>query len=87
MGHEFERIAVQAYDWLCMSYGLPLVQTWGRWEGVDRQKQSLEADLVAKLSSGGVLTGAVKWKEQPVEACVFHNHITMLRRAADAGHK
>ncbi|GAB5520376.1 MAG: ATP-binding protein [Rhodothermales bacterium] len=87
MGREFERIAVQAYDRHCVSEGLPLVQRWGRWEGIDRQRQSLKIDLVAEQVDGGVLTGALKWNEQPVEARVFHNHVDMLRRAADTGRR
>ncbi|MBV9108413.1 MAG: ATP-binding protein, partial [Gemmatimonadetes bacterium] len=36
MGLEFERIAREAYDRRAGAPDLPLVQRWGRWEGVDR---------------------------------------------------
>jgi uncharacterized protein len=85
LGHEFERIAAQAYDRRCLSLRLPLVATWGRWEGVDRARRSLEIDIVAELHAGGVLTGSVKWDRNPVSAKVHWDHLDMLKRAADAG--
>jgi hypothetical protein len=85
MGHEFERIAAQAWDRRCLALGLPMVRSWGRWEGVDRSRRSLEIDLVAELHGGGILTGAVKWDRGPVGARVHRAHLDMLQRAADAG--
>jgi AAA+ ATPase superfamily predicted ATPase len=54
MGREFERMVAQAYDRLCVDLGLPVVQEWGRWEGVDRDRRSLEIDLIGILVDGGV---------------------------------
>lgn len=85
MGFELERIATQAYDRRVMSLGMPLVTRWGRWEGVDRLRRSLEIDLVAELADGRWMTGAVKWDRAPIGAGVHHDHLEMLRRAADAG--
>lgn len=85
MGLELERIATQAYDRRVLSLGLPLVKRWGRWAGVDRQRRSLEIDLVAELTDGRWMTGAVKWDRDPIGAGVHHDHLEMLRRAADAG--
>jgi AAA+ ATPase superfamily predicted ATPase len=85
MGLEFERLAGQAYDRRREELGLPLVRTWGRWEGADRTRRSLEIDLVAPLADGRVMTGAVKWDRQPVGPTVHRAHLEMLRRAADAG--
>ena len=85
MGFELERIAVQAYDRRVSILGLPLVRRWGRWEGADRLRRSLEIDLVAELTDGRWMTGAVKWDRAPVGAIVHHDHLDMLRRAADAG--
>jgi hypothetical protein len=87
MGREFERVAAQAYDRRCVTLGLPVVQEWGRWEGVDRQRRPLEIDLIGVLVSGGVLTGSVKWDRAPISAKVHWDHLEMLRRAADAGRK
>lgn len=87
MGHEFERIATQAYDHYRAADGLPMVATWGRWEGVDRTRRSLEIDLVAPLAGGGVLTGAVKWERVPVTIELHRRHLGTLERAADAGRR
>ena len=85
MGHEFERIAVQAYDGHASALGLPAVETWGRWEGTDRDREPVEIDVVAPLAGGGVLTGEVKWNREPVGARVHARHLDRLRRMADAG--
>jgi len=85
MGFELEHIASQAYDRQSPHLGLPLVKHWGRWEGVDRHRAPLEIDLVAELTDGRWLTGAVKWDRAPIAARVHHEHMDMLRRAADAG--
>ncbi|MEM1128121.1 MAG: ATP-binding protein [Bacteroidota bacterium] len=87
MGLEFECIAREGYDRHADQHGLPLVDTWGRWEGVDRAQASIEIDLVAHLSGGRVLTGAVKWNRTPIGAEVHYRHLDMLRRAADAGQR
>jgi hypothetical protein len=85
MGHEFERMAAQAYDRKRVTLGLPLVSEWGRWKGRDRQGKSLEINLVGRLAGGAVLTGAVKWNTHPVGEEVHWAHLDMLRRAAEAG--
>ncbi len=85
MGLEFERIATQAYDRRALGLRLPLVNRWGRWEGVDRLRCSLEIDVVAELTEGRWMTGAVKWDRKPLGAAAHHEHMEMLRRAADAG--
>ena len=85
MGLEFERIATQAYDRRAGALTLPIVSRWGRWEGVDRARRSLEIDVVAPLSDGRTMTGAIKWDAAPVGAGVHLGHLEMLRRAADAG--
>lgn len=85
MGLEFERIVTQAYDRRVLELGLPLVEQWGRWEGVDRLRRPLEIDIVAPLADGRTMTGSVKWDAAPVGPAVHLAHLEMLRRAADAG--
>jgi uncharacterized protein len=85
MGLELERIAVEAWDRRVAMDGLPLVKRWGRWEGADRLRRPLEIDLVAELTDGRWLSGAVKWDRDPVKPSVHLQHLEMLRRAADAG--
>lgn len=60
MGYELECIAAQAYDQRVPSLGLPQVSRWGRWEGVDRLRRSLEIDLFTELTDGRWMSGAVK---------------------------
>ncbi|HXC25299.1 MAG TPA: ATP-binding protein [Gemmatimonadaceae bacterium] len=85
MGLEFERIVVQSYDRRRGALGLPMVREWGRWEGTDRMRKSLEIDIVAPLTDGRVMTGAVKWNRDPVSPTMHYAHLAMLERAADAG--
>ncbi len=85
MGHEFERMARQAYDRRAVELDLSLVKRWGRWEGTDRAGRSMEIDLVAELAHGAMLTGAVKWNTRPIGSDVHWAHIEMLERAAHAG--
>ncbi|MEM6288029.1 MAG: ATP-binding protein [Bacteroidota bacterium] len=85
MGHEFERVAAEAYDRRAASMDLPTVAEWGRWEGTDRDRQPVEVDIVAPLVDRGVLTGEVKWNREPVGTRVHAAHLDKLRRMADAG--
>ena len=85
MGHEFERIAVQAYDRRAAALDLPTVSEWGRWEGADRERRSVEIDIVAPLASGGVLAGEVKWNRDPIGIGVHDALIDKLRRMSESG--
>lgn len=85
MGLEFERIARQAYDRHSSTVGLPLVSRWGRWEGADRERASLEIDIVAPLLDDRTLTGSIKWNREPIGPDVHFKHLESLRRAADSG--
>lgn len=87
LGRIFERVAEQAYQWLQPTLQLPVVREWGRWEGKDRQRQSLEVDIAATLADGGVLTGAVKWNTKPLEARWHLHHLNCIERLAQAGVK
>ncbi len=87
MGPVFEEMAVQAYHRRRGQEGLPMVAEWGRWEGTDRDGESLEIDLVARLTDGGMLTGAVKWNRTPVPARLHHDHVRGLERLARSGRR
>jgi AAA+ ATPase superfamily predicted ATPase len=87
MGHEYERIAHQAYDRLAPELELPLVERWGRWEGRDRNRDSLEIDIVAPLLRGGLLTGSIKWNKEAIGPDVHWSHLDMLQRASRAGRR
>ena len=85
MGHEFERVAVEAYDRIADQRGLPLVAEWGRWEGVDEDRKPVEIDAIGRLLGGGVLTAEVKWNREAVGPAVHTAHVDKLQRMAASG--
>lgn len=85
IGHVFERIAEQAYRRLQAQLDLPLVGDWGRWEGQDNERQSLEMDIVAPLVDGRVMTGGVKWNTTPLPAKWHRHHMEGLQRLTRSG--
>lgn len=87
MGAEFEQIAMQGYDAVSERMDLPAVTEWSRWEGKDGGGRSMEIDLLAELTDGSMLSGSVKWNENPVSSDVHWQHMDMLRRGAHAGRK
>jgi AAA+ ATPase superfamily predicted ATPase len=87
MGLAFEDMARQGYIRLTERLRLPLVAEWGRWEGADRDRQSVEIDVVARLTEGAMLTGAVKWNRARVGLEVHAAHVGALKRLAHAGRK
>lgn len=66
MGKVFEDMCRQAYGRYHARWGVPGAATWARWEGQDRNRRSIEIDLVARLDDGRILTGEIKWSSQPV---------------------
>ena len=87
MGLVFESIAEQAYTRLRGTARLPTIREWGRWEGLDRNRQQIEIDVVARCTDGKMLTGAVKWSHKPVSVSVHARHVEMLQRLSESGHK
>ena len=61
MGGVFERMVAQAYARRHTAWGLPGARAWAHWEGRDRNRRSIEIDVVARLDDGRVLTGEIKW--------------------------
>jgi AAA+ ATPase superfamily predicted ATPase len=85
MGLIFEGIVEEAYYRLQDRLGLPLVREWGRWEGVDRNRQPLEIDIASLLMDGRVLTGAIKWYRAPADVRIHLQHLAMLDRLSQSG--
>lgn len=81
----FEGMVEEAYYRLHSALNLPLVREWGRWEGVDRNRQPLEVDIATTLMDGRVLTGAIKWRRDRVDVGVHTRHLEMLDRLSQAG--
>jgi len=86
MGLVFESIAEQAYTRRRSAEQLPTIREWGRWEGLDRNRQQIEIDIVARRTDGKMLTGAVKWNHKPITQAVHDKHIDMLKRLGESGH-
>jgi uncharacterized protein len=87
IGHVFERIAEQAFYRSGKHLRLPIVDEWGSWEGLDRNREPLEVDIVCRLADGRVMTGGVKWNSSPLPSKWHFRHLEDLRRLADAGQK
>lgn len=85
MGLIFEGIVEEAYYRLQARLRLPLVREWGRWEGLDREREPLEMDIASMLMDGRVLTGSVKWHRNPVDVAVHDKHLEMLGRLSKSG--
>lgn len=81
MGHVFERIVQEAY----VRISDEPAQEWSRWEGKDRERQSVEIDIVSRLLNGKMLTGAIKWNARPIGLEVHKKHMDQLNRLAASG--
>ena len=80
MGRVFEDMCREAYRRHHARWGLAGAHTWGRWEGQDRARRSIEVDVVADLDDGTVLTGEFKWSKKEVDLEV---HLHLERDLAD----
>lgn len=87
MGHLFEVIVEQAYTRRRELDELPMVAEWGRWEGTDRDGESLEIDIVSRRADGSMLTGSIKWNRSPVGIGVHRTHMRDLDRLASSGRR
>jgi hypothetical protein len=83
--HVFEDVVRQAYYRFRDHRNLAPVESWGRWEGLDRTTKPLEIDVVARLLNGTVLTGSAKIRNRGADATVFVQHLRDLERLADSG--
>jgi AAA+ ATPase superfamily predicted ATPase len=80
MGWVFEEMAREAFTRHHERWGLPGAVEWARWEGRDRNRRSIEIDILARLDDGRVLTGEVKWSSVPVRHEV---HAQLVRDIED----
>ena len=68
-----------------------MIDTWSRWEGTvttergTGEPRSLEVDIVASLTNGRILTGAIKWGNLGID--VHAKHLRELAMLADAAQK
>jgi len=85
LGHVFEAVVEEAYYRLQAPLGLPIVKEWGRWEGLARDRRSVEIDIVCDLADGRCMSGAIKWNRAKVDVQVHLDHLEMLGRLAYSG--
>jgi AAA+ ATPase superfamily predicted ATPase len=80
MGPIFETVCRQAYVRHHARWMLPPATEWARWEGRDRNRRSIEIDIVARVADGGMLVGEVKWSARPADVGL---HTQLLRDLED----
>ena len=81
----FEEVARQAYRRLAPGRDFPLVSKWHSWQGVDRNRNPLEIDMVGRASDGRLVTGSVKYRTRVAGGDVYAQHIDSLQRLAASG--
>lgn len=85
MGKVFEQIVEEAYRRCHDKWELPAASEWGRWEGTDQDRRSIEIDIAAELDDRNLLTGEVKWSSSPVDLDLHFEHREKLRALANSG--
>ena len=85
MGKAFERICREAFIRHHDAWGLPGALQMARWEGNDRNRRSIEIDIVARLDDGRLLTGEIKWSSKPVDESVHANLLRDLQDLSRSG--
>jgi len=83
MGAVFEGICREAFRRHHDRWELAAPTLWSRWEGQDRNRRSIEIDVVAELDDGSLLTGEFKWSSKPVG---YDLHHLLERNLDDLGH-
>ena len=87
MGKIFEVIVAAAYHRHHHHWGLPAADRWARWEGTDKNRRSIELDIIARLQDKKILTGEVKWSSSPVDIDLHYGHRNKLEALAGSGHR
>lgn len=85
MGKVFEGMCREAFLRQYEKWGLAAPVEWSRWEGQDRNRRSIEIDIVARLDDQQILTGEIKWSSQPVDVDVHFDHARGLEDLAHSG--
>jgi hypothetical protein len=87
VGQIFEHICRESFVHHHKNWKLPAFKSWGRWQGQDRNKRSIEIDIVAELEDGLRLTGEIKWSSRPVDVDVYYGHQRDLEDLSNSGRK
>lgn len=81
----FEDVVRQSYLRHAEARELPSPERWGRWEGRDRNRTSVELDIVTRLLDGRLMTGEVKFRTRGLGGDAFIGLIHDLERLAASG--
>lgn len=73
-GYIFDDIARQSLLRFNQNLNLPVITTCSRWEGKDKNRRSIEIDIVGRFDNGEMFSGEVKWSSSPVDPDV-HSHL------------
>ncbi|MDQ6672962.1 MAG: AAA family ATPase [Chloroflexota bacterium] len=85
MGRIFKGMVREAYQRYAARWSLPGIKTWGQWEGVDRDRQSVELDITSRTDDGRLLVGEVKWSTEPRGPSLHTGVLDKLSRLAVSG--
>lgn len=86
LGEVFERICREAFVRRHEAWDFTGAEEWARWEGQDRNRRSVEIDVVARLLSGRMLTGEIKWSSRPVGPSLHEGLLRDLEALAGSGY-
>lgn len=86
VGKAFELIVRESLTKLGGTNGFPVLSELGTWEGADRNRNSIEIDIVARTFDGKMVTGEVKWNDKPVGPSLHTKHLSKLEALASSGH-
>ena len=81
----FERVAAEAITRLGGRADVPVLAELGRWEGADRERNSVEIDLVGRTFEGHLVTGEVKWNRRAAGPSLHEGHVAKLGALAASG--
>lgn len=86
-GKVFEQLISDAFRRHHDSWNFPMFVHWARWEGVTRDRRSIEIDIAAELQDQKLLTGEVKWSSSPVDLELHVEHQSKLQALANSGQR
>ncbi len=87
IGHVFEHVCRESFVHYHQNWELSIYDSWGRWEGQDRNRKDIEIDIVARLVSGLRLTGEIKWSSSSVDVGLYYEHKNNLEALSSSGRK
>lgn len=87
MGRVFEGMARHTYTRYHEDWGFAADPAWSRWEGQDRNRRSIELDIVASLGGSLTLLGEIKWSSRPVGPELHAQLVRNVEDLANSGQR